>query len=74
MRMVPLFKYTFKLSVNINVIEKYVILDVTPCGSRENRSFGGKCRFHYQDNKNHRSRNYVSSNQQPKHAEKIYYN
>jgi hypothetical protein len=35
---------------------------VTPCGSCKNQRFGEKYRFHYQDEKNQRARNNVSSN------------
>jgi hypothetical protein len=44
--------------------------DVMPCGSCENRRFGGTCRLNHQDDKNRRGRNNISSDQQPKHAAK----
>jgi hypothetical protein len=53
------------------VLKNVVFWDVTPCGSCENRRFGGTYRLH-QDNKNRRAKN-VSSNYQPTHAAKTYY-
>jgi hypothetical protein len=44
-----------------------VFWDVTPCGSRRNRRFGGNHSHDHQDVKNLRARN-ISSNQQLKHT------
>jgi hypothetical protein len=45
-----------------------VFCDVTPCGSRKNRRFGGTCRLHHQGDRNRRARNNVISIYQPKLA------
>jgi hypothetical protein len=42
--------------------EECVFWDVMPCGSCENRSFGGTYRLHHQDGKNWRARYNFSSN------------
>jgi hypothetical protein len=39
-----------------------VFWDITPCGSRKSRRFGGTYRLHHQGEKNERARDYVSSN------------
>jgi hypothetical protein len=50
----------------------FYLWDVTPCGSCKNWRFGGTYRLCHQGYNNRRARN-VSSNKQPKHADKKYY-
>jgi hypothetical protein len=44
-----------------SVVKNAVLWDVTPCGSRKNRGFGGTYRLHHKGGKDQRSRNNVSS-------------
>jgi hypothetical protein len=73
----PVRCYTHKTGVVPLVtwteLKHTVFWDVTPCGSCDNRSFGGTYRLYHQGDKNQRARNNVSSNLQPKHAAKKYY-
>jgi hypothetical protein len=48
-----------------------VLWDITPCGSCNDRRFGGTYHLNYQDDKNRRARNNVSSKKQPKHADTL---
>jgi hypothetical protein len=65
----PASQYYVRFEVFTAVTMKNVVFwDIMPCGSCKNGRFRGMYRLHYQDDKNRRARNNVSSNQQLKHA------
>jgi hypothetical protein len=53
-------------------LKNVILWDVTLCGSRKNRRFGGIYRLHHRDDKNQRGKNSVNSNYQPTQAAKKY--
>jgi hypothetical protein len=55
---------TMRSMQNLNSLDitNVIFCDVTLCGSRKNRRFGGKYPLHHQGDKNQRARNNVSSN------------
>jgi hypothetical protein len=67
----PLSSYLVGLELfEVVTMKNADLLDVTPCGSCKNRSFGGIYRLHHQGDKNWSARKNISSSKHPKHAVK----
>jgi hypothetical protein len=52
----------FNVFLTVKFVKNVFLWDVTPCGYRGNRGFGGTCRLHHQGGQSQRAKNNISSN------------